>query len=84
MTARKIFVTQATGQTGVSTIRLLTERGQGSLEILAGVNPAARMAEQHEEILRGLKNVRCVSLETADPARIAEEMRYVSELYLIP
>lgn len=83
MTARKVFVTQATGQTGVHTIRMLTEKA-GDMEVYAGLNKAARMAAAHEDMLKRMSNVHCVSVEPTDPAAIAEQLRDVEELFLIP
>lgn len=84
MTARKVFVTQATGQTGVNTIRMLSERPSTGIEVFAGVNKSARMATTHEEILKGLPGVHCVCVDAHESSKIADQLKEVEELFLIP
>jgi uncharacterized protein YbjT (DUF2867 family) len=54
------------------------------MEVYAGVNKSARMASAYEDMLKNMSNVHCVSVETTDEKAIAEQLRDVEELFLIP
>jgi len=84
MTAKKIFVTQATGQTGSTTVKMLSEKAS-NVEIYAGVNKAARLAASNEEMLKRLSNVKTLSVDaTTDMETVASHLTDVQELFIIP
>lgn len=83
MTAKKVFVTQATGQTGANTVKMLSKAS--NIEIYAGINKSARMAATHEEMLKTLGNVKTLQLDaSSDVDCVAKHLTDVQELFIIP
>lgn len=80
MTAKKVFVTGAAGQTGIHTVKWLTQEGR-NLEVWAGVHGEER--EQQESQLRRFKCSPCVA-EASDPKQLMEHFQDVQDLFIIP
>ncbi len=80
MTAKKIFITGAAGKTGINTIKWLSESAQ-DLDIYAGIHREFQVRQ--EDLLKGY-NVKTCVLEPRDPKVLAEQLRDVEQLFLIP
>lgn len=79
MTVKKIFVTRATGQTGLSTIKWLTEKSQ-NLEVYAAICRTEKATQEAQ--LKGY-NVKTCVLE-CDHASLVKQFSDVEHLFIIP
>lgn len=79
MTAKKVFITGAAGQTGLQCVKHLAESG-AKMDIYAGVHKG----ETQQESLVKSFNVRPSVIEATDPKQLTECFRDVQDLFIVP
>lgn len=80
MTTKKVFVTGAAGQTGLNTLKWLSQEGS-TLDVYAGVHKADQ--PRQEAKIRPF-NVKSSVIEGHEPANLAESFRDIQDLFVIP
>lgn len=80
MTAKKVFVTGAAGQTGIHTVKWLASQGK-NLDVWAGMRKGEEGKQEH--ILR-THSVRPTPVEASDPESLKGNFREVQDLFIIP
>lgn len=79
MTAKKVFVTGAAGQTGLATVKWLNQEGK-NLDVWAGI----RKGEPSQETTVKTMNVCPCVTEASDVNHLCECFRDVQDLFIVP
>lgn len=81
MTAKKVYVTGAAGQTGIHTLKWLSEGAVGNLDVYAGVYKAD---QAHQESIIKPFNTKASVIEGHDLSSLTGAFRDVQDLFIIP
>lgn len=80
MTAKKVFVTGAAGQTGTQTIKWLTHAGK-NVDVYAGIHKGEE--RKQESVVKSFKCCPCVT-EGANHKQLCDCFKDVQDLFIIP
>ncbi|PJF16727.1 NAD(P)-binding domain-containing protein [Paramicrosporidium saccamoebae] len=80
MTAKKVFVTGAGGQTGTQTLKWLNQVGE-NMEVYAGIHKGQE--SRQEDVVKSFKCCPCVT-EGADHKQLVDCFRDVQDLFIVP
>ena len=80
MTIKKVFITGASGQTGIHTVRWITKHGT-NLEVYGGIHKGE---EQKQECLLREHPIKSMVIEATDPTGLVHQFKEVQDLFVIP
>jgi uncharacterized protein YbjT (DUF2867 family) len=80
MTAKKVFVTGAAGQTGTQTLKWLNQVGE-NMEVYAGIHKGQE--SRQEDVVKTFKCCPCIT-EGADHKQLVDCFRDVQDLFIVP